>query len=101
MSHGFSRGLTSDRLMRFKTVFCWVLTLALLAVSTANAARLTLNDGSVLEGTVIPTADGYWVKLSDGTSKIVTKEDVKSFSGDDGTTSAPGQPAVPPDDASM
>jgi S1-C subfamily serine protease len=87
--------------MRLKAVFCWFLAILLLAVSAAWAAKLVLNDGSVLEGTVIKTADGYWVKLSDGSSRIVAKEDVQSYSGDAGSDSvSPGSTGMATDDAS-
>jgi S1-C subfamily serine protease len=74
--------------MRLKAGFCWFLAVFLLAVSAAWAAKLVLNDGTVLEGTVIKTADGYWIKLSDGSSRIVAKEDVQSYSGDSSSDSA-------------
>jgi len=87
--------------MRFKAVFCWFIALLLLTVSSAIAATLILNDGTTLEGTIIKTSDGYWVKLSDGSSKIVAKEDVKSFSGDADAASTPGAGAPQADDASV
>ena len=93
MTYGLPAVETSGRSMRFKTIVACFLTLILLAVSAARAATLTLNDGTVLEGTIIKTADGYWVKLSDGSSKIVAKEDVKSYSGDAGSNASPGSPA--------
>jgi S1-C subfamily serine protease len=85
--------------MRFKTIIACFLTLILLSVSAAAAATLTLNDGTVLEGTIIKTSDGYWVKLSDGSSKIVAKEDVQSFSGDADSSASPGTPALSDDSA--
>jgi len=87
--------------MRLKAVFCWFLAIFLLTVSTAWAAKLVLNDGTVLEGTIIKTADGYWVKLSDGSSKIVAKEDVQSYTGDSSSDSASGSTEFPTDDASL
>src|SRR5271167_4707860 len=86
--------------MRFKTIVGCILTLMLFAVSAASAATLTLNDGSVLEGTIIKTSDGYWVKQSDGSTKIVAKEDVQSYSGDSDAGASPGSPA-PLDDSSQ
>ena len=86
--------------MRFKTIVGCFLALILLAVSAALAATLTLNDGTVLEGTIIKTSDGYWVKLSDGSSKIVAKEDVQSYSGDSNSGALPGSPS-PSDDSAQ
>ena len=78
--------------MPLKSVLGWVCALILLMVSTAGAAKLVLNDGTILEGTVIKTSDGYWIKLSDGTSKIIPNEDVQSYSeeasGDGGASSS-------------
>jgi TolA-binding protein len=85
--------------MRFKTIVGCFLTLILLAVSAASAATLTLNDGTVLDGTIIKTSDGYWVKLSDGSTKIVAKEDVQSYSGDANSAASPGSPALSDDSA--
>jgi S1-C subfamily serine protease len=87
--------------MRLKAVFRWFLAIFLLTVSAAWAAKLVLNDGTVLEGTIIKTADGYWVKLSDGSSKIVAKEDVQSYSGDSNSDSASGSTDFATDDASQ
>jgi S1-C subfamily serine protease len=85
--------------MRFKTVLLGFIALVLLSRPTAWGAKLVLNDGSVLEGTVIKTSDGYWVKLSDGSTKIVAREDVQSYTGEgDGNLSA-GAPAA--DDSSL
>ena len=88
--------------MRLRAVFRWFLAIFLLAVSAAWAAKLVLNDGTVLEGTIIKTADGYWIKLSDGSSKIVANEDVQSYSGDSNSdTASPGSTAFAADDASQ
>jgi len=87
--------------MRFKTIVSSFLAIILLAVSAASAARLVLNDGSVLEGTIIKTSDGYWVKLSDGSTKIVPREDVQTYSGDaPAGDSADSSPPIG-DDAAM
>ena len=86
--------------MPLKSVGVWVLALILLMVSTAGAAKLVLNDGSVLEGTVIKTSDGYWIKLSDGTSKIIPNEDVQSYSEASGADSGSAAPDAADDDAS-
>ncbi len=76
--------------MPLKSLLGWICALILLMVSTAGAAKLVLNDGTTLEGTVIKTSDGYWIKLSDGSSKIVPNEQVQSYSeesaGDSGSS---------------
>jgi len=88
--------------MRLKAVCRWFLAIFLLTVSAAWAAKLVLNDGTVLQGTIIKTADGYWVKLSDGSSRIVAKEDVQSYTGDSNSDSAsPGSTDIATDDASL
>jgi S1-C subfamily serine protease len=89
--------------MRYKVVFAWLLTLGLLAAWTPTtfASTLTLNDGTTLEGTIIKTADGYWVKLPDGSTKIVSKDDVKSYSDDAGPPPSGGTPDIATDDASQ
>ena len=45
--------------MRLKAAFYCFLAVFVLAASAAWAAKLVLNDGTVLEGTVIKTSDGY------------------------------------------
>jgi S1-C subfamily serine protease len=90
--------------MRYKVVVPWLLALVVLAafVSTTFASRLILNDGTTLEGTIIKTADGYWVKLSDGSTKIVSKDDVKSFLDDANPGASSGAaPDIATDDASQ
>ncbi len=76
--------------MPLKSLLGWMCVLILLMVSTAGAAKLVLTDGTTLEGTVIKTSDGYWIKLSDGSSKIVPNEQVQSYSeesaGDSGSS---------------
>src|SRR5271154_1216759 len=100
MTYGLPAVQTSGRSMRFKTIVACFVTLILLGVWAASAATLTLNDGTVLEGTIIKTSDGYWVKLSDGSSKIVAKEDVQSYSGDADSSASPGS-AAPSDDSAQ
>lgn len=45
-------------------------------VATAVADTLTLNDGTVVEGTVIDQGKSYWVKGSDGKSRMIPKSEV-------------------------
>jgi len=52
----------------------WLLSvLVLLAILTpfVLADTLKLNDGTKIDGHVIPQGDKYWVKLADGTSKTI------------------------------
>ncbi|MFI5381182.1 MAG: trypsin-like peptidase domain-containing protein [Tepidisphaerales bacterium] len=56
----------------------WVVLLAALLYGVASADTLTLQDGTVLEGTVIKQAGGYWVKTADGMSRTIPEENVKS-----------------------
>src|SRR6476620_2543449 len=53
--------------------------LLLLAAVTARADRVTLYDGTVLDGTVIRQGDNYWVKTPDGKRKVIPVADVKSL----------------------
>ena len=93
--------------MRYKAVFAWllvllVLTLCAARVSTASAAKLVLHDGTVLEGTIITTADGYWIKFADGSTKIVSKDDVQSYSDDSNPQNSSGSGTdIATDDASQ
>ena len=63
--------------------------LLLLLSAIALADKLTMNDGSVLEGTVIKQADKYWVKTADGQTHIVASADVKTLLKGSGAA-APG-----------
>lgn len=54
--------------------------LALLQVAhTSRADKVTLKDGSVIYGTVIPQGKDYWIKTEAGEKQIVPKESVKSI----------------------
>jgi S1-C subfamily serine protease len=62
------------------------------------ADKLTLNDGTVIDGTVIPQGERYWVKTADGQSRYVAKTDVKSLvkgSGAPTPSSGSGLPTGP------
>ncbi len=54
-----------------------VLVVAFLAL-IAGADVVTLKDGTVLEGTVIKTGSGYWIKTTDGKTQTVPLSQVKS-----------------------
>lgn len=88
--------------MRLKTIFGLLVPMLLLIVSAGWAGKIVLKDGTVLEGTVIKTSDGYWVKSSDGGTKTVAAEDVQSVDNGD-SDAAPSSDAtgVADDDASM
>ena len=58
-----------------------LLMLLILAVAVAvRADTLTLLDGTVLEGRVVPQGDKYWIKLPDGQTRTYSKGEVKAYS---------------------
>ncbi len=70
------------------------------------ADTLTLKDGTVLEGKVIPQADSYWIKLASGETKTIPKSLVANLTKGDAkpvtapptatpTTPVPPAPAAP------
>jgi S1-C subfamily serine protease len=65
----------------------------LFAAPAARADRVTLNDGTVMEGTVIKQGDNYWVRTRDGQRKVVPATDVKSVQKGPGP--APAVPSTP------
>jgi hypothetical protein len=69
-----------------------VVVLAFCAVARADYVELT--DGSVLEGTVLKTGDGYWVKDKDGETRKIAASDVKS-TGKGSKGAAKASPAKP------
>ncbi|HEX4054637.1 MAG TPA: trypsin-like peptidase domain-containing protein [Tepidisphaeraceae bacterium] len=88
--------------MRLKTILGLLVPMLMLIVSAAWAGKIVMKDGTVLEGTVIKTADGYWVKTSDGTTKTVAAEDVQSVdNGDSDSAASPDAGSVATDDASV
>jgi S1-C subfamily serine protease len=48
------------------------------AICVARGDVVTMKDGTVIEGVVIERPDGYWVRSSDGTSRVIPKRDVVS-----------------------
>ncbi|MGD0539980.1 MAG: trypsin-like peptidase domain-containing protein [Tepidisphaeraceae bacterium] len=87
--------------MRLKAIAVLLIAWSFLAVSAAFGAKVTLKDGTVLEGTVIKTSDGYWVKSSDGSTKTVAAEDVQSVESDSDAAATPGSPDAAADGASQ
>jgi S1-C subfamily serine protease len=89
------------RFMRLKAIAFFLIAAVLLPISSALAAKVTLKDGTVLEGTVIKTGDGYWVKSADGNTKTVAAEDVQSVETDSNASANPASPDTAADDGSQ
>jgi len=64
----------------------------LFACASASADSLVLKDGTTLEGRVIEQGDQYWIKLADGTTRLIPKANVKTHTRGD----APPPAAQPP-----
>ncbi len=62
------------KLKRFSPIFVTVLVLSLFAVVRAD--KITLKDGTVLEGRTIKQSGGYWIKLADGSTQTVSNDDI-------------------------
>lgn len=75
--------------MRMRSRICGcslaVMAASFLWLAAARADHLTLNDGTTLEGTIIPQGDNYWIKTLDGTTRLVPKTNVKSVGQARGT----------------
>jgi S1-C subfamily serine protease len=70
--------------------FIAVVLFGALSVSAASTTKkITLNDGTVLEGAVIQEGDSYWVKLVDGSTRMIPIGNVKSMADTDTTTATP------------
>ena len=57
--------------------------------------KITLKDGTVLEGTAIKSADGYWFKATDGTKRQISDSDIASIEKGSGGAPSPGVKAMP------
>ena len=66
----------------------WCVLLVAILHGIASADTLTLQDGTVIEGTVIKQASGYWVKTPNGQSRVIPEEDVKTYKP--GKVASPG-----------
>jgi hypothetical protein len=47
--------------------------------AVAAADKITLTDGTVLEGTAIKQSDGYWIKTTDGQTHQIPSDQIASF----------------------
>lgn len=50
----------------------------LLCGASARADKITLKDGTTLEGTAIPEPSGYWFKAPDGQTRHIAADDITS-----------------------
>src|SRR5947209_10199435 len=81
--------------MRAASIIPVLLLIGLLTPAWARADQLILNDGTVVEGTILSQGEKYWVKGTDGKSKIIQKSDVKKYvTGAAAATPATGTPAA-------
>lgn len=67
----------------------------ILGILAAGAAadRVTLKDGTILEGTAIKQSDGYWIKTADGESRQIPNDQIASVEKSRSATGAPGEAA--------
>jgi S1-C subfamily serine protease len=56
-----------------------VMVLVLTLSACAWASKLILKDGTTLEGTVIPNGDEYWIKTSDGNTRMIPAANVQEM----------------------
>jgi S1-C subfamily serine protease len=87
--------------MRLRCSAALLLVVLFAGLSTAFAATIQMKDGSTLVGTIIPTSDGYWIKFSDGTTRIVAKEDVSSYTSDSAADGSSQASVNPTDDSAQ
>jgi S1-C subfamily serine protease len=72
---------------------CLCAVLLLCTALAASADRITLKDGTVLDGVAIQQGDKYWIKTTDGGTRTVAKADVASITK--GSGAADPTPAAP------
>lgn len=83
---------------RFRTIALAIVAVGLLSVLVL-ADTVKLKDGTTIEGRVIDQGDKVWVKLSDGTTRIINKSEIASIvKGDAGSVPTAG-PATKPTQA--
>ena len=56
--------------------------LLMFGICIAQAAQITLKDGTILQGVVIRQQDGYWIKTADGNTRTISDDDVASVTMD-------------------
>ncbi len=83
-----SQGATLFHRLRFG---CLVWLFASVLTAAAAADRITLKDGSVIEGTAIKRGDGYWIRTPDGSTRTIPNTEIEKF--EKGTP--PAAPATP------
>lgn len=88
MRSKFGAGFGAFLPLGLAVLFCMVF-----ATAVALADRLFLNDGTVLEGTVMKNGDSYWVKTPDGKSQIIPAARVDRV--ESGNAPAAGSTATP------
>ena len=82
-------------------IFATFFAAVLLSVSALRADKITLTDGTVLNGVAIKQGDKYWIKTTDGATRTIDASTVASVGrGAVETTPAPatgaGTPVMPP-----
>ena len=65
------------------------------AGQSVRADQLILNDGTVLEGTILSQGEKYWVKSAEGSSQVIPKSDVKKYVKGSGAPVVSGKGATP------
>jgi S1-C subfamily serine protease len=84
--------------MNTKTGWMGILLIVVVAAAawTARGDYVELTDGTVIEGTVLKTKEGYWVKSKDGETHKLTASQVKSTGKGSKATAkkAPSKPAA-------
>ncbi|MBC8108442.1 MAG: trypsin-like peptidase domain-containing protein [Anaerolineae bacterium] len=73
----------------------WIAMFCLLICTVGLADTLKLKDGTVLEGKIQEAGDKYWIKLTNGETRIVSKADVAQRIVGDAKPSAPAAPVKP------
>jgi S1-C subfamily serine protease len=80
--------------MRGRTIALALALIGLGVWAVAAADKITLTDGSVLEGTAIKQSDGYWIKTTDGETHQIPSDQIasveKSNSSSDSGSADPG-----------
>ncbi len=86
--HRFRSGAVAGLLVLAFTLVAW-------------GDRLVLNDGRVIEGTVIKQGERYWVKSTDGTTQYISLTDVKTLEKGNGAPKIGEPPTAMPGSGSV